>query len=57
MYYVAKEYEGKEISLFVKGLPSMLILSAKISQKVLKQLHELGINGIDYKERNSSTSV
>ena len=57
MYSIAKEYEGKEISLFVKGLPSVLILSAKLSQKVLKQLHELGINGIDYKERNNSASV
>ena len=57
MYSVAKEYEGKEISLFVKGLPSLLVLSAKLSQKVLKQLHELGINGINYKERNTDTGV
>lgn len=57
MYYVAKEYEGKEISLFVNGLPSVMILSTKLSQKILKQLHELGINGINYKERNSNDSV
>lgn len=57
MYSIAKEYEGKEISLFVKGLPSVLILSTKLSQKILKQLHEIGINGINYKERNSDAGV
>ena len=57
MYKVKEEIQGKEISLFVKGLPSVLVLSSKLSQKVLKQLHEIGLNGIYYEKRNTEPGV
>ena len=50
MYKVTQELEGKEISFFVKGLPSVLVVSSKLSQKILKQLYEIGLNGIYYEK-------
>lgn len=50
MYKVTQELEGKEISLFFNGLPSVLVVSSKLSQKILKQLYEIGLDGIYYEK-------
>ena len=57
MYKVTQELEGKEISLFFSGLPSVLVVSSKLSQKILKQLYEIGLDGIYYEKRNTEPGV
>ena len=53
-YSINKQAIGTIVSLNVSGLPKYVKLDEKTPQKLLKQLHELGltqlINGNDNKE-------
>jgi len=47
---VNKEMIDRPVSLFIKGLPRAIVLTAKTPQSLLKKLFEAGVVGITQKK-------
>lgn len=43
---IDKKFEGTELSILKPGMPKVIVLSNDLDQALLKQLQELGFEGI-----------